>query len=101
MFPDIPDYPIINKTSQKKLPKAITFLKKEGGGSGKVLSWSQIQCFFLKPSLIIFLLIPVKLNLFNTTFKVVAYISNFLQQVFIYFNLRSFVSFAEFFYFTV
>ena len=32
MFQDIPDYPINPKTAQKKQPKTITVLKKEGGG---------------------------------------------------------------------
>ena len=36
------DTPVIKKRRKKK-PKAITVLKKEGGGSGEVWSWSQIH----------------------------------------------------------
>ena len=37
LFPDIPDYPINKKTvREKKLPKAITVLKKGGGGPAQL-----------------------------------------------------------------
>ena len=42
---------LIKKTLRKKNLRAITVLEKEGGGSGEVWSWSQIQWFFFKPSL--------------------------------------------------
>ena len=40
---------LIKKKTQGKKPKAITVLKKERGGSGKVWSWSQIQWVFFWP----------------------------------------------------
>ena len=52
VFQYIPVSPNWSKNvAGKKNLRAITVLKKEGGGSGKVWSWSQIQLFFLKPSL--------------------------------------------------
>ena len=50
VFQDIPDCPIIKKLSGKKYPKAITVLKKEGGGRQIMIMITDLIVFW-KPSL--------------------------------------------------